>query len=248
MSPQLLPLAAIDLVDRTWPRTGLNEDRVQEFARRYADDGPYALDPVLVVPQQSGRFLLVNGRHRLAARRIIGANDVVAAQADTGGRDPVQFAFDFALADSARSALPLTRAEKHAAVVRLVRDHPDRTDVSIAGLVGVSTKTVQRARTWLVEHPDGQSPSTSRRELGGQPPTAQLVANNLVRGLDRLWDARGLGMVIGVRDSSRLGDHLAEAFIDRVGAEQAAVWTERLQTWAARAHAITTAAAREEAS
>ena len=245
---QLVPLHTIDLPNEAWPRHGLNEDRVQEFARAYLDDGPFALDPIQLVPLGPNRWLLVNGRHRFAARQLIDATDVAAVVIGTGGQDPVAFAYEFALADAARSALPLTRAEKHQAVLRLAREHPERTDVAIAALVGVSTKTVQRARRWLAEHPDGIPAEETRPERGYQPPTVHDVANTLARQLDRLWFHRPFSMAIGLRDSAQLGDVLAEAFIERCGLDEAVEWTERLRTWATRAHAVAVAAAEQESA
>ena len=246
---QLLPLTLIDLEDASWPRVALHQERVQDFARTYYDDGPLALDPVEVADRGTGRSLLINGRHRLAARRLIQATDVAAHLVDTAGRDPVEFAYEYALADASRSALPLTRAEKHAAVLHLIQRHPERTDVAIASLVGVSSKTVQRARKWLAENPDGlqQQDQSADPVERWRAPTTDDVAHTMVRQLEKLWSSRPLGMAVGITDSARLGDVLGEAFIDRVGPDGAVEWTERLCTWATRARTVALAAAQDEA-
>jgi hypothetical protein len=238
-----IPLSNIDIDPRAWPRQALNEERVREFAVIYGDSGPYALDPVEVI-RRGDRFLLANGRHRYAARRMIGAVDVPTVILPLQGSDPVQLAYEYALADSARSSLPLTRAEKHAAVVRLVREQPDRTDVAIASLVGVSSKTVQRVRQWLVQNPEPAAAEPPQRPAP-LPPTAEKVAQQLVRQLGRLWEARSPLQALGLRDTGRLGDLLAEAFIAEVGPKDATVWTQRFCTWATRAHSVAVAAASE---
>jgi hypothetical protein len=236
-------LSQIDIDPRAWPRDALNEERAREFAVIYADSGPYALDPVEVI-RRGDRFLLANGRHRCAARRMIGAVDVPAVILPLQGSDPVQLAYEYALADSARSSLPLTRAEKHQAVIRLVREQPDHTDVAIASLVGVSSKTVQRVRRWLAENPEPAATEPPERQAP-LPPTAEKVAQQVVRQLGKLWDARPLGMAMGLRDTARLGDLLAEAFIAEVGPKDATVWTQRFCTWATRAHSVAVSAANE---
>ena len=234
---QLLPLAFIHRDERSWPRDGLDQERVEDFARLYQDGGPFALDPVQVILPLSGTPILVNGWHRFAARQEIGATDIAAVFVDHGASDPLTFAYEYGLLDSARSALPLTRAEKRQAVLRLVGEPLDRTDVAIAGLVGVSTKTVQRARKWLADNPAAHEPEAAS-EPTPRPVTAQDVARTLVSKLDQLWTNRPLGMAMGLANSAGLGDVLGEAFVDRVGAAEAVRWTERLQTWAARAHAV----------
>ncbi len=244
---QLLALTRIDLDEDSWPRTALQEERVQDFARAYIDDGPFSLDPITVTPRGQNRYLLVNGRHRLAARRLIGADDVPAVSIDTHGVDPVEFAYEFALADAARSALPLTRAEKHSAVVRLLERHPERTDVAIASLAGVSSKTVQRARKWLADNSTYADQSSQEPDKRWRPTTSADVAKTLARQIDRLWSHRPAGMAMGFTDSAKLGDLIAEAFIERVGIDEAVVHLERLTTWSQRAYSVARATASEQA-
>jgi ParB-like chromosome segregation protein Spo0J len=237
---------SLDLIDRDprgWPRLGLNLGRVTEFAHAYADGGLEALDPVEVVALPNERWLLVNGRHRLAARERLGASEVLALTVDAGDQDPVEFAFEYGLADAARSPLPLTRPERQQALARLLREHPDRTDVAIAALVGVSTKTVQRAR-----RTDADDAATSPPPGVGSVRVARPddVARALARQLDRLWDARTLSMSLGLSDTTKLGDALGEALINQFGAAAAITWTERLSTWATRAHTVAVAAEQAE--
>ena len=238
-----IALSQIDIDPRAWPRESLNEERVREFAVIYADSGPYALDPVEVI-RRGDRFLLANGRHRCAARRMIGAVDVPTVILPLQGSDPVQLAYEYALADSARSSLPLARAEKHAAVVRLVREQPDRTDVAIAAIVGVSSKTVSRTRRWLAENPEPADSVQAERPYP-PPPSAEKVAQQLVRYTQKLWDTRSPLMALGLRDTAHLGDLLAEAFIAQVGPAEAVNRTDRLRTWATRAHNLAMSAASE---
>ena len=228
-------LDLIDLDPRGWPRQHLNTERVEEFAQAYTDGGPDALDPVEVVALPTGRWLLVNGRHRVAAREAIGATDVPAVTVDPGTQDPVQFAYEYGLADAARSPMPLTRLEKQHAVARLLTEHPERTDVAIAALVGVSTKTVQRARR-APDSPVSHPTAVQGSQAMHAPPTTEEVARTLVRQLDRLWAARSLAMTVGLADTTKLGDAIAQAFADQVGPDDAVTWTERLATWATRAH------------
>ena len=235
----LLPLSLLVIDDQTWPRQELNQERVAEFGQAYTDEGPYALDPVEVVMLLSGKFLLINGRHRVAAREHIRATDVAAVVINHGEADPMQFGYEYALADTARSALPLTRLEKQRAVRRLLKEHPERTDVSIAALVGVSTKTVQRARKVGVSREDLP---LGLEQPSQRPARPADVANALVRQLDRLWNARSIPMSIGIADTTKLGDTLADAFIDHFGVDDAVKWTERVVTWSARAHAVAVSA------
>jgi hypothetical protein len=248
-APYLMPIALIDIDNTCWPRQALHQERIADFARFYADSGLMALDPLDVVALPNSRFLLVNGRHRYTALRRIESVQAYVQVLDCPHPDPVAFAYEYALNESARSALPLTRAEKHAAVLRLITTPPDRTDVAIAALVGVSSKIVQRTRAWLAQHPDALT-DTDDTEPEAAPrvvrTTSEDVARTMVRQLQRLWDERSFGLSLGIGDVGKLGDQIGAAFVERVGADEAVAWTERFTTWAARAHATALAARQDD--
>lgn len=214
-------LVAIGIVlsDATaWPREALDMDRVAEFAELYAADGLTAL-PALSVIRVAEGYLLTDGWHRLAALKRMGATEVPIAEFDAQGRDAYQVAYDEGLRTAARQSLPLTRAEKEAAINRLLVAG-GRTDRQIAALVGVAHTTVGRVR--------GRSqPSESAGIEGFRPsPSAEQVARGFVGWLRRLHDNPALGDLIRDRTGRRIAESLEAQFGD-----EALSWAERLARW-----------------
>jgi ParB-like chromosome segregation protein Spo0J len=110
-------------------------------------------EPICVESQ--GSLILADGHHRLAALAQLAREHpgdrrfefISVRVANTpSGQLPAAYAYEIALACSAKGPLPLTRAEKHAAIARLLVEHPEWSDREIARRVGVDNKTVGSLR------------------------------------------------------------------------------------------------------
>jgi hypothetical protein len=138
---QRVSLDAIVIDKKLWPRDGLDWDRVSEFADLYKSE-PDTLPPLALVPRRNGKYVLVDGWHRVHALVRIKAP---AARAEILPADTDVYAE--ATRRSSISSKPLTRTEKRAAVRRLVKEHPDWHDRQIARTAGVSHTFVASQRS-----------------------------------------------------------------------------------------------------
>lgn len=217
---------------RAWPRRGLDEERAAEFMGLYAEHGQDALPPIEVVALEDGQFIVADGWHRLTAQLRLELDHVRAVVvAPRPGLSASEVAYERALETASRTAKPLSRAEKRAAIARLLAERPAASDREIARLVGVDHKTVGSVRRRVGSSP--AEPSDESDQSAGERYLAALSADEivlrLVRDTDRLWQARGLGEIA-------LGDHvgrrLAHALAERHG-ERAQEWAQRIHEWGA---------------
>ena len=210
-SGALLELSDIRLVSEAWPRAEVDLDRAAEFYALYEADGETALPPVEVISDPSGGFVLADGWHRLTALSALGVDRVRAVVLPVpAGRDPETAAFERAMASSAFSSKPLSRAEKQAAVLRLIELHPRASDREIGRLAGVDHKTVGRLRARGISPP----PEGTRARSAPGP---ELAARKLLEAFDRIREARGLGLVDWCLGGDRTGHRLADALLDVYG-------------------------------
>jgi hypothetical protein len=140
------------------PRVGLggarvSAERVAEFKQMLGEDLQALPEPICV--ENQGALILADGHHRLAALCQLAREHpgdrrfefVSVRVANTpSGQLPAAYAYEIALECSARGPLPLTRAEKRAAITRLLGEHPECSDREIARRVGVDHKTVGSLR------------------------------------------------------------------------------------------------------
>jgi hypothetical protein len=234
---------AIELIERNpraWPRLQLDQERVAEFIGLYEGGDPVALPPIDLLPLPGGGYLLAEGHHRLEALiQRWGYRDDHPERSHMWaparilelphGRDPVEVAFELGLQTAVTVSKPLTLLERRAAALRLMAERPNTSDREIARLVGLSHQTVGRLRKRSTDHAesdgiDDQEPTESYLAYV----TAAEIALRLARGLDRLWEARGLSeLILG----DKTGRRLAKALTD-VHGDDARRWAERLREWA----------------
>jgi ParB-like chromosome segregation protein Spo0J len=221
--PVEVALAEIRFVADAWPRQFLDEERVEDFAALFNEQGPEALPALELVPVGPGRYLIGDGVHRCEAARRAGLTDVLARLvAPAADCDPVEFTYRHALGRSAVSALPLTRAEKQAAVKRLLEANPQASDREIGRLVGVDHKTVGRLRR-------GGSPVRHDMPPLSLGPAPEEVAKRLFRAFEKAYEARGLG-IADFFAGDRTGERLA-AVLDDVYGKRALRKTEEFRGW-----------------
>jgi hypothetical protein len=215
------PVGLLDLTDirfdrSAWPRVDVDRERVEEFYALFEAEGETALPPVEVISDPNGGFVLADGWHRLTALNALGVGRVRAVVVPSAnGSDAVMAAFERALVRSAISAKPLSRAEKQAAVIRLIEIRPTASDREIGRLAGVDHKTVGRLRArGIAPPPEQQRPRTA--------PSPELAARKLLEAFERIREARGLGLVDWCRGGDRTGHRVADALVDAYGEDAVA--------------------------
>lgn len=192
-----LPLNAIDLVADIYPREHVDSSRVELFAEMMSDD-PNALPPVEAVRQATDdgeRYILVDGRHRLEASRMIGRRTVPAKVLQApAGTDLMKLAYLRALETCTASSLPLRASERVTAVRRLLEMSPGLSDREIARVVGVSHSTVakyrQRATGGKLRGPSSADRDRSDRDRSDNDRHSGALAKKAVRSLLDLMDLR----------------------------------------------------------
>ena len=183
------------------PRVGLggarvNAERVEEFKQMLAEDLRALPEPICV--ENQGSLILADGHHRLAALAQLAREHpgdrrfefVSVRVANTPpGQTPATYAYEIALACSAKGPLPLTRGEKHAAIARLVAEHPEWSDREIARRVGVDHKTVGSLRARGIPQPDDGS--LHRQTGAGGASTSPVRVGRIAAQIVRYGDELG---------------------------------------------------------
>lgn len=139
----LVALADIDDSSENQPRTdGLNKAHVESLKAT----GPETWPPLDVIPR-GGRFILVDGFHRLKA-----AKDLVRTEIDVNEIDAPKDADVRGLAFQANPShgLLLTLGDRKAEAKRLLHLTPDAPERVIAKRCGLDDKTVAKVRGELV--------------------------------------------------------------------------------------------------
>lgn len=218
--PQTSWIPINQLVARSdlWPRFEAQQERIEMFADqlRAGED----LAPIEVVPHNDGKYLIADGVHRTHAAVRAGRNDVPALiVTPLAGETPEACVYRRALETATRSALPLSKAERRRAVLKL-RSETDLSDRAIAQLVGVSHNSVGR---WTKDESDTSAPAGP---LSGAP-NVEKVATRMASYLTQIDGGRGLLDLIA---PGRMGKHIAQAFADRHG-ETALIEIERVGEW-----------------
>lgn len=231
---QLIPVNLIDCDERLWPRDRLNEERVSEFAAIYRDEGTDVLPPVLLSgPDSEGLYKLLDGWHRVAAAEEAGLENIPAELWE--GSDPT-LAFCEAVKRSSISSLPLSWAEKRAAVDRILELRPSLSDREIARTAGVSHPLVAKRRALANgEGTEDDETAGSQERTPPAPPTAEQEAKRLLAFIGRMWEGRGLFARFSEGQAKRqMAKALAQAAAEQWG-DDAPTWLERLQSWSGEA-------------
>jgi ParB-like chromosome segregation protein Spo0J len=103
--------------------------------------------PPLAVVRHCGRYLLVDGFHRLAAAQNLGL-DTVPVDVVPFPEDGDVHAVAFAL--NAAHGMPLSLADRRAFAARLLREHVEWADREVGRRAGLSSNTVGKVRENLI--------------------------------------------------------------------------------------------------
>jgi hypothetical protein len=218
----LIPLSSIRRDSLGWPRERLDAERLDEFEDLYLENGPNALPPIEVVSDGDGGYIVADGNHRFEAISVLEIDAIeVVVLAVQYGAAPLDVCFERGLVTAAKSPLRLTRAEKHAAILHLSQTRPSLSNREIAVLVGCSHQTVGR----VIERSNGPDQAPTR----ALPPSDLEVASRLLRGIERVYEARGLG-IWDALTGDHTGERLADVLEDAYG-EDALPFAKRIRTW-----------------
>jgi len=215
MTVSSVPIASIHAAKSLWPRSGFDHERVAAFADLYREQGPAALPPVVLV-REDDHYLLADGWHRTRAALVVNLTELPAdVEEPTADVSPADLAYQLAVRHSTKSARPLSRAEVRAAIVRLTELHPDWSQHVVGRFVGVAHSTVGRvlARADAMNDPGTTTPGDEYVAAA----SAEELATRFFRGIEKIWEARGLGLVdsvVGDRTSERLARVLNDAYGD----------------------------------
>jgi ParB-like chromosome segregation protein Spo0J len=116
---------------------GTSDAHVRLLADAAADT---QLPPILV---QDDGWRVIDGAHRLAAARLRGDHAIRARFVDCTDAE----ALVLAMTANAAHGLPLSRADRVAGARRVLAAHPDWSDRALAGITGLSAKTIASLRT-----------------------------------------------------------------------------------------------------
>jgi hypothetical protein len=99
---------------------------------------------------QKNNLRIIDGIHRVEAAKLRGECSISARLVDCTDEEAVIFA----VKSNTLHGLPLSRADRLASGERILADHPDWSDRAIAGITGLSAKTIASLRTTATNESD----------------------------------------------------------------------------------------------
>jgi ParB-like chromosome segregation protein Spo0J len=128
-----VPIRSLNKADS--PRlSGLVEEHLRALA-----DVEEKLPPILVHRET---MTIIDGTHRVQAALLNDLDDIEVRFFDGSEKD----AFLLAVEMNVKHGLPLSKRDRHAAAVRILRVHPQQSDRWIAATTGLSAKTIAAIR------------------------------------------------------------------------------------------------------
>jgi ParB-like chromosome segregation protein Spo0J len=179
------PISIDALLPADSPRLG-GEDpsHVQRLAQ-----SEHELPPILV---HGATMRVIDGMHRLRAAVLRGESTIHARIFDGSP----EIAFVLSVRENIAHGLPLTLADREAAAERIIRTHPHWSDRAIAGVTGLSAKTVSGRR---------------RRLSTGDTQTVRVGRDGRARPLDGAEGRRRVSAILGQRPELSLRQVAREA-------------------------------------
>jgi hypothetical protein len=192
-------VSMVSISDLVWgdsPRLdGENEEHIQRLAQ--ADE---PLPPILVYWPS---MLVIDGMHRLRAAQLRGQSTIRTQFVDCGRNE----IFVEKVRANVAHGLPLSLADRKAAVERVLITHPHWSDRMIATVTGLAHKTVGRIRRDLAEQLPEATTRVGRdgcaRPLGrgGRARAAEIVQRDPDASLRTV--ARAAGVSVGTAHAAR---------------------------------------------
>jgi ParB-like chromosome segregation protein Spo0J len=216
----MIPLAAVVIEPRVWPRRQLCQPLVKELAEIYRHGGPNAIEPIVIARvARDGRRVLADGQHRCSAAPMAGLTHLPVTFVDVKSEEE---AYELAVRLSSKGPRKMTRAEKQDAIDRLLLSDPGRSDRAIAEIVGVSHPFVARRREALQRPPAEKTPAD--RPRSGRHATSLIqAAQALDEAVMLELGSRAKGEDGASLLTARLGETLARAAMKRVDGDAGAL-------------------------
>jgi ParB-like chromosome segregation protein Spo0J len=121
--------------------------------RLLADAGPSIDLPAILVQKHGSR--IVDGMHRLEVAKLRGQETIRARIVDCSDGE----ALILAVRSNTLHGLPLSKADRISGAIRILAAHPGLSDRALAGLAGLSPKSIASLRNSGI----GNTPSTAKR-------------------------------------------------------------------------------------
>jgi len=147
--------------------------------------------PPILVHRESMR--VIDGMHRLTAARMNGAEEIEAKFFHGSDAE----AFVLAVRTNTTHGLPLTATDRQAAATRIIASHPELSDRAVAGIVGLSARTV----------------SNLRKRAGDTLPQRRLGRDGRLRPLSTVEGRRIAGQLFADQPQSSLREVAKQAGI-----------------------------------
>jgi hypothetical protein len=154
---------------------------------------PATWPPITVAEDEEGNLWVLDGAHRVVAARKIGLKELPAALEPWPGDGSDEAAYLRSLELNLRHGFPISVEDRKEWARRLKRAHPNFSESTIAGIVGLAKSTVHMA---LVQKSHGISGSATDESPEPLPPSPSLesISRSWARSFRRIWNARGLLM------------------------------------------------------
>lgn len=215
-TPVLLRLDQIKQLHHLWPRSGVNTNRIAEFAALMKEEGIEALPPIIVCgPEPDGNYALEDGFNRVDAASALGLPCLWATVLPPKSPAELRWAM---IGHSATATIPLTNEEKRRQVPLLLQDGHSVSDT--ARQLGVNRRTIQR---WQKDEAEGDDAESSGAEGRANEPSLEQTTRRFCVSLDALsnqYDAWGAAKgVVGcaVKPSRPMVEGLAREVVRKWG-------------------------------
>ncbi len=182
-----IPIESVLAAD--WPRrSGENRDHTQSLAESAE---PW---PPILVHRETRR--VIDGMHRLLAAKLRSDPQIDARYFDGNDTD----AFLLAVRANTRHGLPLSRADRKAAALRVIASHPRWSDRAIAATVGLAPETVAHLR----RSPAEQGPAAGCPTAQSMHSDTRLGRDGRVRPLNGAKGREAAGRLIAAQPGASL--------------------------------------------
>lgn len=163
-----LKISSLKLVPEFYPREGVDEERVKEFAELLKEGVKF--DPIKVTKES----VVLDGIHRLKAHELAGLDEIEVEIVEDAGK----FLLLTAASLNSKHGKPLTNAEKRSVVEKVLAAEPEIELKELANALAVSKSTVYG---WTEEIRQGRDERLKQRALGlrGQGRTEREIADEI---------------------------------------------------------------------
>lgn len=141
-----IPVEEIVSLPEVQIRVKISQKKMLEYSEMIGEGIKF--DPIDLVIDAENRYLLADGQHRLLAYKERGLKTIEATIHECSPAEAVTCALEIACDRQNKRGMPLSRADKRNAVVKLVMDRliNKKGDKPIAAMIGVSPQLVKEVR------------------------------------------------------------------------------------------------------